>query len=69
MKSTLMDSKALAAAFQSDRLLGGFGAVELKVLLDIVAENQRAEGFTASEIGTGSGAFTNQARPDVHFTQ
>lgn len=60
--SGLKDSEALAAAMQSDRLLGGFGAVELKILLDIVMENQRAEGFTAAEIGAGPGTFTKQAR-------
>ena len=46
---------------QSDRLLGGFGTVELKILLDIVMENQRAEGFTAAEIGAAPGGFTKQA--------
>ena len=56
-----MDNESLAAAMQSDRLLGGFGPVELKILLDIVTENQRAEGFTAAEIGAAPGAFTKQA--------
>lgn len=61
VKSALVDNESLAAAIQSDRLLGGFGAAELKILLDIVMENQRAEGFTASEICAGIGAFTQQA--------
>lgn len=57
---TVSDDEALAGAFQADNLLGGFGGVQLKILLDIILENQRAEGFTACEIGAGFGGFTKQ---------
>lgn len=50
----------MGCALQKDPLLGGFGAVQLKILLDIVLENQRPEGFTACEIGSGAGGFTKQ---------
>lgn len=57
----MVSSKSsLSHALESDQLLCGFGAVELKIMLDIVMENQRPEGFTACEIGAGSGAFTKQ---------
>lgn len=61
VRSKLSDVGSLAAAFLSDNLLGGLGAIELKVLLDIALENQRPEGFTACEIGAACGSFTRQA--------
>lgn len=54
------DSSKMAGAYEADPLLSGFGLPELKVMLDIALENQRPEGFTACELGVGSGAFTKQ---------
>ena len=60
VRSLLSDSQALAAAFHKDRMLAGFGGRQLKILLDIILENQRVEGFTACELGAGAGGFTKQ---------
>ena len=50
----------MAASFLADPLLSGFGLPQAKVMMDIALENMKPEGFTACELGVGSGGLTKQ---------
>lgn len=66
--SALSSREGMAGSFQADTLLSGFGLPQAKVMLDIALENQKPEGFTACELGVGSGGLTKQVPPPSLFT-
>ena len=58
----------MAASFRADPLLSGFGLPQAKVMTDIALENMKPEGFTACELGVGSGGLTKQVQILPPFT-
>ena len=49
--------------YAQDPLMQGFHSRHISHMLDIVCENQGQTGFSAAEIGAGTGGFTRQVRP------
>ena len=46
--------------YAQDPLMQGFHSRHISHMLDIVCENQGQTGFTAAEVGAGTGGFTRQ---------
>ena len=46
--------------YAQDPLMQGFHSRHISHMLDIVCENQGQTGFSAAEVGAGTGGFTRQ---------